>query len=67
MYEMFDFYKEDAISFYNNIFPCQVTYPSSRVSGANDTVAYACMDYDSEQEFAIFFSRSRTEILESFR
>ncbi|CAH2092253.1 unnamed protein product [Euphydryas editha] len=45
----------------------KVTYPSSRVSGANDTVAYACMDYDSEQEFAIFFSRSRTEILESFR
>ncbi|KAJ0179536.1 hypothetical protein K1T71_005248 [Dendrolimus kikuchii] len=45
----------------------KVTYPSSRVSGANDAVAYACMDYDSEQEFAIFFSRCRTEILDSFR
>ncbi|XP_041972976.1 exportin-5 [Aricia agestis] len=45
----------------------KVSYPSSRVSGANDAVAYACMDYDSEQEFAIFFNRSRTEILDSFR
>ncbi|XP_045492853.1 exportin-5 isoform X2 [Colias croceus] len=45
----------------------KVTYPSSRVSGSNDAVSYACMDYDSEQEFAIFFSRCRTEILESFR
>ncbi|XP_050362549.1 exportin-5 [Nymphalis io] len=45
----------------------KVTYPSSRVSGLTDAVAYACMDYDSEQEFAIFFSRSRTEMLESFR
>ncbi|XP_060800785.1 exportin-5 [Amyelois transitella] len=45
----------------------KVTYPSSRVSGVNDAVAYACIDYDSEQEFAVFFSRCRTEILESFR
>ncbi|XP_045764102.1 exportin-5 isoform X1 [Maniola jurtina] len=45
----------------------KVTYPSSRVSGVNDAVSYACMDYDSEQEFAIFFNRCRTEILESFR
>ncbi|XP_028161831.1 exportin-5-like, partial [Ostrinia furnacalis] len=45
----------------------KVTYPTSRVSGVNDAVAYACMDYDSEQEFAIFFSRCRTEILDSFR
>ncbi|XP_075972156.1 exportin-5-like protein Ranbp21 [Anticarsia gemmatalis] len=45
----------------------KVTYPSSRVSSTNDAVAYACMDYDSEQEFAIFFSRCRTEILESFK
>ncbi|KAL0884167.1 hypothetical protein ABMA27_016175 [Loxostege sticticalis] len=45
----------------------KVTYPSSRVSGVNDAVAYACMDYDSDQEFAIFFSRCRTEILDSFR
>ncbi|KAG6459839.1 hypothetical protein O3G_MSEX011628 [Manduca sexta] len=45
----------------------KVTYPSSRVSGATDAIAYACMDYDSEQEFAIFFNRCRTEILDSFR
>ncbi|XP_047518097.1 exportin-5 [Pieris napi] len=45
----------------------KVTYPSSRVSGSNDAVQYACIDYDSEQEFIIFFSRCRTEVLESFR
>ncbi|CAB3235802.1 unnamed protein product [Arctia plantaginis] len=45
----------------------KVTYPSSRVSNNHDAVAYACMDYDSEQEFAIFFARCRTEILESFK
>ncbi|XP_068627564.1 exportin-5 [Battus philenor] len=45
----------------------KVSYPSSRVNGVSDGVAYACMDYDSEQEFAIFFSRCRTEILDSFR
>ncbi|KAJ8725207.1 hypothetical protein PYW07_016165 [Mythimna separata] len=45
----------------------KVSYPSSRASNANDAVTYACMDYDSEQEFAIFFSRCRTEILESFK
>ncbi|KAF9801384.1 hypothetical protein SFRURICE_016767 [Spodoptera frugiperda] len=44
----------------------KVSYPSSRANNANDAVTYACMDYDSEQEFAIFFSRCRTEILESF-
>ncbi|XP_045533887.1 exportin-5 [Papilio machaon] len=45
----------------------KVSYPSSRANGVSDEVAYACMDYDSEQEFAIFFSRCRTEILDSFR
>ncbi|CAH0669294.1 unnamed protein product [Spodoptera exigua] len=45
----------------------KVSYPSSRVNNANDAVTYARMDYDSEQEFAIFFSRCRTEILESFK
>ncbi|CAG5044725.1 unnamed protein product [Parnassius apollo] len=45
----------------------KVSYPSSRNNNVSDAVAYACMDYDSEQEFAIFFSRSRTEILDSFR
>ncbi|CAG9792177.1 unnamed protein product [Diatraea saccharalis] len=45
----------------------KVTYPSSRVSGVNDAVAYACIDYDSDQEFAIFFNRYRTELLDSFR
>ncbi|XP_053599925.1 exportin-5 [Plodia interpunctella] len=45
----------------------KVTYPTSRVSGMNDAVAYACIDYDSEQEFAVFFGRCRTEILESFK
>ncbi|KPJ15637.1 Exportin-5, partial [Papilio machaon] len=44
----------------------KVSYPSSRANGVSDEVAYACMDYDSEQEFAIFFSRCRTEILDSF-
>ncbi|GBP07029.1 Exportin-5 [Eumeta japonica] len=45
----------------------KVSYPSSRVSGVNDAVTYACMDYDSDQEFIIFFLRCRTEILDSFR
>ncbi|XP_052738184.1 exportin-5 [Bicyclus anynana] len=45
----------------------KVTYPSSRVNGVNDAVSYACMDYDSEQEFAIFFNRFKAEILDSFR
>lgn len=45
----------------------KVSYPSSRVNSANDAVTYACMDYDSEQEFATFFARCRTEILESFK
>ncbi|XP_072941490.1 exportin-5 [Epargyreus clarus] len=45
----------------------KVMYPMSRVSNASDAASYACIDYDSEQEFAIFFSRCRTELLESFR
>ncbi|KAM3968247.1 exportin-5-like protein Ranbp21 isoform 2-T2 [Aphomia sociella] len=45
----------------------KVTYPTSRSNGVNDAVTYACMDYDCDQEFATFFSRCRTEILESFR
>ncbi|KAJ2950388.1 hypothetical protein O0L34_g8631 [Tuta absoluta] len=45
----------------------KVTYPTARSSDANDTAAYVCMDYDSDQEFLIFFSRARTEILDSFR
>ncbi|XP_059051314.1 exportin-5 [Achroia grisella] len=45
----------------------KVTYPTSRTSDVNDAVTYACIDYDSEQEFNAFFSRFRVEILESFR
>ncbi|XP_049888101.1 exportin-5 [Pectinophora gossypiella] len=45
----------------------KVTYPASRVSGVHATSTYICMDYDSDHEFAIFFNRCRTEILDSFR
>lgn len=45
----------------------KVTYPTSRVAMSHDAVTYACIDYDSEQDFAIFFARCRTEILESFK
>lgn len=45
----------------------KVTYPTSRSTDVNDAITYACIDYDCEQEFAIFFSRCRTEILEGFR
>ncbi|KAI8440518.1 LOW QUALITY PROTEIN: hypothetical protein MSG28_001771 [Choristoneura fumiferana] len=45
----------------------KVTYPASRASGVHDAATYACIDYDSEQEFAVFFSRCRTEILDCFR
>lgn len=29
--------------------------------------SFACIDYDSEDEFALFFYRCRTDILEIFR
>lgn len=29
--------------------------------------SFACIDYDSEEEFALFFHRCRTDILEIFR
>ncbi|XP_063635892.1 exportin-5 [Cydia splendana] len=45
----------------------KVTYPATRASGAHDAATYACIDYDSEQEFAVFFNRCRTEILDCFR
>ncbi|XP_037870875.1 exportin-5 [Bombyx mori] len=45
----------------------KVHYPTSRPNGTNDAVAYACIDYDSEQEFNTFFNKLRTEILDSFR
>ncbi|CAH0721476.1 unnamed protein product, partial [Brenthis ino] len=45
----------------------KVTYPSSRTSGTHDAVAYACMDFDCEQDFTNFFIRYRSELLETFK
>lgn len=49
----------------------KIPYPSSRTlptgSGGVSTATYVCMEYDSEEEFAIFFYRCRTDFLEIFR
>ncbi|XP_058974671.1 exportin-5 [Musca domestica] len=45
-------------------------YPSARSlsGGANAaTASYICLEYDSEDEFAVFFYRCRTDYLEIFR
>nr|CAD7591199.1 unnamed protein product [Timema genevievae] len=45
----------------------KASYPTIRCSGSPETVAYACMDYDSDDEYAAFFHRCRTEFLDTFR
>jgi AraC-like DNA-binding protein len=45
----------------------QVSYPLSRCTSIHETGAYACLDYDSEEEFAQFFHQCRSELLQAFR
>lgn len=46
----------------------KVSYPVSRPTGVTpDAVTYAAIDYDSENEFAMFFCRCRTDFLDTFR
>lgn len=45
----------------------KVAYPATRAAGGHDVISYACLDYDSEQEFAAFFIRCRAEILDTYR
>ncbi|XP_069685325.1 exportin-5 isoform X2 [Periplaneta americana] len=45
----------------------RVSYPLSRCTNTHETAAYACLDYDSEEEFAQFFHQCRSELLQTFR
>ncbi|KDR17037.1 Exportin-5 [Zootermopsis nevadensis] len=45
----------------------KVSYPLSRCTNVHDTGAYACLDYDSDEEFAQFFHQCRSELLQTFR
>ncbi|CAD7087155.1 unnamed protein product [Hermetia illucens] len=46
----------------------KIPYPTSRpVTIGMDTESYISIDYDSEEEFTIFFHRCRTDFLEIFR
>ena len=46
----------------------KIAYPLQRPIGINmDPRIYASIDYDSEEEFTIFFHRCRTDFLEFFR
>lgn len=46
----------------------KVQYPTARTLQISDSPqSFACIDYDSEEEFAMFFYRCRTDILEVFR
>lgn len=46
----------------------QVQYPTARTLQISERPqSFACIDYDSEEEFATFFYRCRTDILEIFR
>ncbi|TDG40520.1 hypothetical protein AWZ03_013054 [Drosophila navojoa] len=51
----------------------KISYPSQQSDGVtqvllpNSTEAYIRMEYDSEEEFAIYFFRCRTDFLEIFR
>lgn len=43
-------------------------YPSARTLQISDRAeSFACIDYDSEDEFYTFFYRCRTDVLEVFR
>lgn len=45
----------------------KVSYPQRPVGTNLDASGYAAIDFDSENEFAFFFSRCRTDFLDSFR
>lgn len=46
----------------------KIPYPATRTLELTDRAeSYICFDYDSEEEYAIFFYRCRTDILEIFR
>jgi exportin-5 len=45
----------------------QVSYPLSRFTNIHDIGTYACLDYDSDEEFAQFFHQCRSELLQTFR
>lgn len=46
----------------------KVQYPFSRtLQISSRPESFICIDYDSEEEFAAFFYRCRTDILEVFR
>lgn len=46
----------------------KVQYPTARTLQISESPqSFACIDYDSEEEFAMFFYRCRTDILEVFR
>lgn len=50
------------------VVPFQIPYPVSRSLGISDRPeSFLSVDYDSEEEFAVFFYRCRTDILEIFR
>ncbi|KAH1021244.1 hypothetical protein HUJ04_010781 [Dendroctonus ponderosae] len=45
------------------------SYPvgKSPTNGLRETLAYAKLDFDSEEEFSVYFYRCRSDILDSFR
>lgn len=46
----------------------KISYPQSRPSEVtNNAQTFASLDYDSEEEFTLFFYRCRTDLLEIFR
>ncbi|GLH08763.1 Exportin-1 [Gryllus bimaculatus] len=45
----------------------KVSYPSVRSGAISDTAAYTVIDYDSEEEFAAYFHRCRSDMLDAFR
>lgn len=46
----------------------KISYPNSRPNSSQMTTAsFITMEYDGEEEFAIFYSRCRTDFLEVFR
>lgn len=43
------------------------TYPSSRCMPQHSTASYICLEYDCDEEFAVFYHRCRTDFLDIFR
>lgn len=45
-----------------------MVFPTDKtVASPNDAAPYAVLDYDSEEEFNIFFHRCRTDMLDTFK